>query len=266
MPSTDAFLHSLDSAPAGLSLGQLLALHPDVPRRTAQRRFGQMVASGQLQTQGAGRSRRYLKPASLAAAQRLADIVPLSADSRDILAYIEQPLTERKPVGCQADFLLAYQPNQTWYLPEGLRRQLHRMGRTTPAHAPAGTYSRAMLGVYEMTRVELLRDLYVWAYERSTQEYLAIRQERSEPDPLRLAWRDLIKTSIRRAVQHPEQDPLQPIQEAVAHEVPESDRDSVLALITEELHRLHEGVLARYGLRPSEWLAWRARQTWAPSP
>jgi len=27
-----------------------------------------------------------------------------------------------------------------------------------------------------MTRVELLRDFYVWAYERSTQEYLVIKQ------------------------------------------------------------------------------------------
>ena len=36
-------------------------------------------------------------------------------------------------------------------------------------------YSPATLGVYEMNRVELLRDLYVWAYERSTQEYLAIK-------------------------------------------------------------------------------------------
>jgi len=35
---------------------------------------------------------------------------------------------------------------------------------------PEQAYSRATLGVYEMTRVELLRDLYVWAYERSTQE------------------------------------------------------------------------------------------------
>jgi hypothetical protein len=32
----------------------------------------------------------------------------------------------------------------------------------------------------------------------------------------------------------------------------------VQALIVEELRRLHEGVLARYGLRPSEYAAWKA--------
>lgn len=39
--------------------------------------------------------------------------VPLSADSRDILAYVDQPLELRKPVGYQRDFLDAYQPNRT---------------------------------------------------------------------------------------------------------------------------------------------------------
>ncbi|MDP2783323.1 MAG: Fic family protein, partial [Sulfurimicrobium sp.] len=55
---------------------------------------------------------------------------------------------------------------------------------------PPQAYSRAVLGLYELTRVELLRDLYVWAYERSTQEYLATKQDLAEPDPVRLAYRD----------------------------------------------------------------------------
>lgn len=40
--------------------------------------------------------------------------------------------------------------------------------------------------------------------------------------------------------------------------VPEVDRANVQALILDELRRLHEGVLARYGLRPSQWRAWQA--------
>jgi hypothetical protein len=103
----------------------------------------------------------------------------------------------------------------------------------------------------------------VWAYERSTQEYLAIRQELSEPDPLRLAWRDLIKTTVRHVVQHPEKHPTSTIAQAVADSVPSSERATVQALIEAELLRLHEGVLARYGLRPSEWVAWRRAQAGA---
>ena len=124
---------------------------------------------------------------------------------------------------------------------------------------PEQVYSRATLGVYELTRVELLRDLYVWAYERSTQEYLASKQELAEPDPTRLAYRELIKQTIREVVQHPEADTLTAIGQAMG-QVPQADRDEVKALVVQELRRLHEGVLARYGLRPSELVAWKAVQ------
>ena len=458
MSHDTSLLSSLQNSPTSMSLAELMSLHPDVPRRTAQRQLAQWVATGLLQTQGQARARRYSvakliayaqTPATAAFAVRetVADLligsVVLSPDSRDILSYIEQAPTARKPVGYQTDFLDAYQPNQTWYLPETLRRQMHRMGRTKPAQAqePAGTYSRAILnrllidlswassdlesntytrldtreliehgragrgkavvetqmilnhksaieflvgniddvgfdrytlfnlhsalaenllpnasdegrvrqhavdiglsvyrplsvpqhieqqldvllskaaqitdpfeqsffmmvhlpylqpfadinkrtsrlmanlplfkanlcpltfvdvpepayrravlGVYEMTRVELLRDLYVWAYERSTQEYLAIRQEQSEPDPLRLTWRDLIKTTVREVVQNPQSNAQRLIAQAVAAKVPEHERASMEGLIADELVRLHEGVLARYGLRPSEWQTWR---------
>lgn len=370
--------------------------------------------------------------------------IPLSADSRDILDYINQPLGARKPVGYQREFLNAYTPNKTWYLPEPLRRQLHKMGDTKQTELPAGTYgrailnrllidlswassylegntyslldtreliehgkaaqgkaaietqmilnhktaiellvenaenvgfnrytmlnlhsalsenllpnpadegrlrqhiveigksvyrplavpaqiseifdlvldkagqiadpfeqsffvmvhipylqpfadvnkrtsrlaanlpliranlcpltfldvpeqaySRAVLGVYELTRVQLLRDLYVWAYERSTQEYLAIKQDLAEPDPLRLTYRDVIKQTIRDIVNQPDQDPLSVIRKNLTGHVPEADSGNVEALMIEELRRLHEGVLARYGLRLSEYALWRNAQ------
>lgn len=100
---------------------------------------------------------------------------------------------------------------------------------------PEQAYSRAILGMYEMTRVELLRDLYVWDYERSTQEYLAIKQDLAEPDPLRFAWRDVIKQTIRDVVLQPDQDALSVIRQAVMARVQEADRDNVEALIVEEL-------------------------------
>jgi hypothetical protein len=122
---------------------------------------------------------------------------------------------------------------------------------------PEQAYSQATLGVYELTRVELLRDLYVWAYERSTQEYQAIQQDLSEPDPLRLAYRDLIKQTVREVVQQPQADPLREIERAL-EPVPQADRADLHALLVQELQRLHEGVLARYGLRPSELAVWKA--------
>ncbi|NVE00467.1 Fic family protein [Massilia sp. BJB1822] len=446
--STD-LLSSIRASENGLTLATLLARHPGIARRTAQRQIAQLIQNGQVSALGAGRARRYFDSsattrsgAQTAGPDGFPPFIPLSADSQDILAYIDQPQEARKPIGYQADFLDAYHPNETWYLSEPLRRQLHKMGRTADIDKPAGTYSRAILnrllidlswasshlegntytrldtreliehgkaargkaaietqmilnhktaiellveninsavfnrytlmnlhsalaenllpnpahegrirqhavdigksvyhplstprqiedaldtllgkanqiadpfeqsffmmvhlpylqpfadvnkrtsrlaanlplfhanlcpltfldvpeqayscatlGVYEMTRVELLRDLYVWAYERSTQEYLVIKRDLAEPDPLRLAWRELIKQTIREVITHPEFDPLSNIRRSVAERVPEPGQPHVQALIVEELRRLHEGVLARYGLRPSEYAAWKA--------
>jgi len=107
---------------------------------------------------------------------------------------------------------------------------------------------------------ELLRDLYVWAYKRSTQEYLAIEQDLAEPDPVRLRYRDLIKQTIRDVVLSTTEGALTIIRREVAEKVTEPDRESVQALIIEELRRLHEGVLARYSLCLAEFVAWKERQ------
>ena len=40
---------------------------------------------------------------------------------------------------------------------------------------PRQLYTEAMLGVYEMKRIELLRDVFIWAYGRSAARYAAVR-------------------------------------------------------------------------------------------
>ncbi|MCY4471865.1 MAG: Fic family protein [Kistimonas sp.] len=447
--STPELLKSINAAAQGVSMAELMTMHPDIARRSAQRQVAKLVENGQVIALGDGRGRRYFGAdisQKAAAQENGGDVFPafisVSADSQDVLSYINQPLEARKPVGYQLDFLDSYQPNKTWYLSESLRRQLHKMGKTTDGQEPAGTYSRAILnrllidlswasshlegntysrldtreliehgrsaqgkaaietqmilnhksaieflvehidtakfnrytlmnihsalsenllpnpadegrirqhavdigksvcrplsapaqieealelvlnrasqigdafeqsffmmvhlpylqpfadinkrtsrlaanlplfranlcpltfldvpeqaynratlGVYEMARVELLRDLYVWAYERSTQEYLAIKQDLAEPDPLRLTWRDFIKQTIHLVVTSSEKDPYAVIQQAVKAKIPDIEQKDLQALVIEELRRLHEGVLARYGLRPSEFSAWKA--------
>lgn len=103
---------------------------------------------------------------------------------------------------------------------------------------PEQANSRATLGVYEMTSMELLRDLYLWAYERSTQGYLAINKDQAESDPLRLALRDFIKQTLRDVIRYPELDPLSGIERAVAENIPQGEQRDVRALLLEELERL----------------------------
>jgi hypothetical protein len=136
MSSTTALLNSIGASVNGLTLAELLTQHPDIARRTAQRLIAKLIESGQVTAQGEGRARRYFGAGApigtntlAAGADAFPPFIPVSADSRDILAYIDQPPEARKPVGYQRDFLDAYRPNATWYLSESLRRQLHKMGR-----------------------------------------------------------------------------------------------------------------------------------------
>ncbi len=125
---------------------------------------------------------------------------------------------------------------------------------------PEQAYSRATLGVYEMTRVELLRDLYLWAYERSTREYLAVKQNLAEPDPFRLQYRSVIKQTIFDVITNPIEDTLNMISQSLNKQDIVKDKENVRALVIEELRRIHEGVLFRYGLRPSEYYIWKEKQ------
>ena len=126
---------------------------------------------------------------------------------------------------------------------------------------PENAYIPAILGVYELTRIELLRDLYLWAYERSTQEYIAIKHDIVEPDPLRLTHRDFIRKTLHAIVSQPEQDPLRLIAQALAHyTAAELEKTQIEGIVIDELRRLHEGVLARYGLRLADFKRWRDHQ------
>ena len=57
-----------------------------------------------------------------------------------------------------------------------------------------------MIGVYEINRIELLKDVFLWAYERSAARYAALRQSLGEPDSFRLKYREDIRELISAIV------------------------------------------------------------------
>jgi hypothetical protein len=66
---------------------------------------------------------------------------------------------------------------------------------------PRGLYAHAILGVYELNRIELLRDVFIWSYERSAERSAAVRQSLGEPDPFRLRHRDALRAVVAEVVQ-----------------------------------------------------------------
>lgn len=123
---------------------------------------------------------------------------------------------------------------------------------------PRDSYTYAMLGVYELKRTEMLRDLFIWAYERSAARYAAVRQSLGEPDPFRLrhrtALRDIVGEVIRGRM-NKKQASAYIVAWSQAHMDPE-DREQFRVVAESELLGLHEGNFARYRVRPSEFDAW----------
>ena len=127
---------------------------------------------------------------------------------------------------------------------------------------PARAYVDGLLGVYELTRIELLRDVFVWAYERSSARYSAVRRSFGEPDPFRLSYRALIADIVSEVVRGglDKKTAAAFIKRRTAEEVSAEDRARFVEAVETEVMSLHEGNIARYRLRPSQYQAWR--ETW----
>ncbi len=133
------------------------------------------------------------------------------------------------------------------------------------ADVPAQTYTEAILGVYELNRIELLREVFIWACERSAARYSAVRQSLGDPDPFRLRYRaelreiagDLIRSRLsrKRAAAR--------IAAWSRKKINAEDSQRFAKVVETELASLHEGNFVRYRIRPSESVArqkvWEAR-------
>ncbi len=173
-----AVLDAIKALPAAAAFEEIASrVTLKLPRRTLQRRLALLVKQGRLVATSARGGRRYQVKAQVQreeltyaqmAHARVAhypvdfgsastfvveehpltpagDGVPLSTEAKDIRHNVTRSLAVRESVGYKPEFLEAYQPNVTAYLPLEIRRKLMRLGRTSSAPLPAGTYLRKVL-------------------------------------------------------------------------------------------------------------------------
>ncbi len=119
-------------------------------------------------------------------------------------------------------------------------------------------YADGILAVYELNRIEVLRDLFAWAYERSAWRYTTVRQEIGAPDPMSVRYRDEIKQCVRDTVVHRCNKPaaIHALREWAAQNVTAGDRPRFIEMVEQQLLGLRETNIARMRLRPSEFAAW----------
>ena len=125
---------------------------------------------------------------------------------------------------------------------------------------PQSDYLNAVLGVYELNRIEYLREVFLWAYERSCARYAAVRQTLGEPDPFRLTYRVQLGELVAEIVRGGQTKGVATkwIAQKAAERIAAPDRSRFVEAVETELGSLHEGNIARHRLRPAEYHAWKS--------
>ncbi len=214
------------------------------------------TAGGRLRSIAVGIGRTVFHP--LEGPQRIAECFQQVLDTA---AAIAEPFE-------QAFFLMVHLPYLQPF--EDVNKRVSRLAANIPlirhnlcplsfVDVDQQTYIHAVLGIYELNRIELLRDVFVWAYQRSSARYSAVRQSLGEPDPFRLRYRELLAETVAQVVRS-SMDKTRAIAfiRAQASQVDAPNRPRFVEVAETEAMSLHEGNIARYRLRPSEYAAWRA--------
>ena len=214
------------------------------------------TASGRLRTVAVGIGQAVFLP--LEGPQLIAECF---AQVLDTAAAIQDPLE-------QAFFAMVHLPYLQPF--EDVNKRVSRLAANIPliqhnlcplsfVDVPPAAYISAMLGVYELNRIELLRDVFAWAYKRSCARYSAVRQSLGEPDPFRLRYRALIFDTVAEVVRAAinKQPAIAFVARQARQHLPPADQHRFVEVTETELMSLHEGNMARYRLRPSEFEAWR---------
>jgi len=122
---------------------------------------------------------------------------------------------------------------------------------------PDDLYISGLLAVYELNRVELLKDVFIWSYERSAARYASVRQSLGEPDLFRMKYRQPIRALVAQIVSSTmDKKTASKFIEENSNTIPAIDRKKFIEYTETELLSLHEGNFARFMITPSEFRHW----------
>ncbi|RAJ04303.1 Fic family protein [Chitinophaga skermanii] len=124
-------------------------------RRTLLRRLTKMIAQGLVESNGRPGATfyqlvqqvPYYSPGVFGNVlhDESTPSIPLTQEGMDVLRRISQPITMRKPVGYNTDFLVSYRPNIDSYLSAIELEKLAGLGKTTAINQLPGTYAKEIL-------------------------------------------------------------------------------------------------------------------------
>lgn len=243
----------LDPAHAVLTPGALLGLHALL----SDGLMADPMACGRLRRRVVEIGGSVFLP--LGVPQRIEELFGITVD---MAREIDDPFE-------QCFFLMAHLPYLQPF--EDVNKRVSRLAANIPLirrnlaplsflDVPVEAYVEGILGVYELRRIELLRDLFVRAYERSCQQYLAVRAQMAPPDPFRLRHRMALATVVRAIVQGGRNPSAAAIARLMPRDMAAQERERFIALVQGEFASLHADNAVRFGVTPLEYAAWQRRR------
>jgi len=134
-----AVLRQISQGMESYSLKEILVkLGEGYSERSLRRWLADLVQEGLIEQLGAKKATRY--KAVYYKIDHLGKC--FSVESEDILKQIRTPLYERMPMIYRDEWIEAYEPNKSFYIPLELRLQLFQAGRRLKLDDLAGTYAR----------------------------------------------------------------------------------------------------------------------------
>ncbi len=171
----------------------------------------------------------------------------------------------------QAVFALVHVPHLHAFEP--INQRVSRLAANIPfirmglvplsfVDVPENLYANGLLRISELNRPDLLRDLFVWAYERSCRRYSTAQQLPGERDLFGMQYREPIRKLVSNVVHAHMSKPRATarIKAFALGWVPVNDQQRFIEIVETELLSLSEGNVARYHIRPTEFRNWQ--QSW----
>lgn len=127
---------------------------------------------------------------------------------------------------------------------------------------PEPAYINGMLGVYELNRTELIRDVFLSTYLQSSYQFHRDRERMTSPSQLSLRFRSEIEASIRQMIT---EDPIDPLEEleswikSIRH-LDSNDQNHLKALVIEECRNITEVSARAIGVSAEIYRNWDSRR------
>ncbi|WP_167021516.1 Fic family protein [Chitinophaga sp. Cy-1792] len=113
------------------------------------------------------------------------------------------------------------------------------------AEVPTDLYTSGLLAIYEQNEVQLFKELFMWAYERSVARYAQIK-ERIKPDPFLTKYRQVINKTVMHIITTTlGSTSAQQVLKGITDKLHPSDRERFTLIVEEQLLDMISGTPTR---------------------